>query len=71
MDAVTAVKLIMIAFELIVSVIMTSLICRALGKSPIRAAIAGLEVLAFMIVATLPKPRPRPRRIQGPQHRLA
>jgi len=56
MDAATAVKLVIIAFEIICAVILAGLMSRAVGVRPVRAMIQGVEILAFMVLAILPAP---------------
>lgn len=56
MDAVTAVKLVIIAFEFICAVILAGIMCKAMDRHPVRAMLTGAEVLAFMIVAMFPSP---------------
>ena len=56
MDASTIVKLVILAFEMTCAVILAGIMCKALDKHPVQAMIAGLEVLAFMVVALFPAP---------------
>lgn len=57
MDAATVVRLVIIGFEVTLALIMIEFMAHAIGKSPARAILAGLEITAFMVLSVLPAPR--------------
>lgn len=69
MDARTAVQLIIIAFETITASVLAYFMARAMGVTPGRALLTGIQIVCCWVMLMLPRPKPPARYV--PRHVLA